>query len=102
MAVVDWGPKALALSGTIVPFPLAGSRVTPPMGPSRQCCAVQRLEKHPEEPLPLPMLSVLLPSPAGLFIFIWLVVLYYPKMEETTSSLSHITKNDRTMAVSQG
>lgn len=100
--MADWGPKALALSGTIVPFPLSGSRVTQPKGPSHQCCAVQRLEKHPEEPLSLPLLSVLLPSPAGLFIFIWLVVLYYPKMEETTSSLSHITKNDRTMAVSQG
>ncbi|XP_068549488.1 adhesion G protein-coupled receptor G3 [Anas acuta] len=47
-------------------------------------------------------LSAILNSLQGLFIFIWLVVLYYPKMEETTSSLSHITKNDRTMAVSQG
>lgn len=44
----------------------------------------------------------LLPSPAGVFIFIWLVVLYYPRAEETSSSLSHIVRNDRTMAVSQG
>uniref|UniRef100_A0A8C2TLA5 Adhesion G protein-coupled receptor G1 n=1 Tax=Coturnix japonica TaxID=93934 RepID=A0A8C2TLA5_COTJA len=38
----------------------------------------------------------------GVFIFIWLVVLYYPRAVETSSSLSHIVRNDRTMAVSQG
>ncbi|XP_048815010.1 adhesion G protein-coupled receptor G3 [Lagopus muta] len=38
----------------------------------------------------------------GVFIFVWLVVLYYPRAEETSSSLSHIVRNDKTMAVSQG
>jgi len=47
------------------------------------------------------LLSVYLPFPAGTFIFIWLVVLYYPKMKETTGSLSHIVRHDKTNTVSQ-
>ncbi|XP_040426814.1 adhesion G protein-coupled receptor G3 isoform X2 [Cygnus olor] len=52
--------------------------------------------------VPMLYLSAILNSLQGLFIFIWLVVLYYPKMEETTNSLSHIMRNDRTVAGSQG
>ncbi|NXI66285.1 AGRG3 protein, partial [Anseranas semipalmata] len=52
--------------------------------------------------VPMLYLSAILNSLQGLFIFIWLVVLYYPKAEETTSSLSHITRNNKTVAVSQG
>ncbi|XP_047924909.2 uncharacterized protein [Anser cygnoides] len=52
--------------------------------------------------VPILYLSTILNSLQGLFIFIWLVVLYYPKMEETTNSLSHIIRNDRTVAGSQG
>ncbi|XP_031471087.1 adhesion G protein-coupled receptor G3 isoform X1 [Phasianus colchicus] len=47
-------------------------------------------------------LAAILNSLQGVFIFIWLVVLYYPRVEETSSSLSHIVRNDKTMAVSQG
>ncbi|XP_053934762.1 adhesion G protein-coupled receptor G3 isoform X5 [Cuculus canorus] len=37
----------------------------------------------------------------GIFIFIWLVALYYPKTKETTSFLSHIIKHEKTTTVSQ-
>eukprot|EP00076_Gallus_gallus_P025318 XP_015147821.1 adhesion G protein-coupled receptor G3 [Gallus gallus] len=52
--------------------------------------------------MPVLFLAAILNSLQGVFIFIWLVVLYYPRAEETSSSLSHIVRNDRTMAVSQG
>ncbi|NXC50707.1 AGRG3 protein, partial [Penelope pileata] len=52
--------------------------------------------------MPVLYLAAILNSLQGVFIFIWLVILYYPRAEETTGSLSHITRNDRTMAVSQG
>ncbi|XP_015729171.1 adhesion G protein-coupled receptor G3 [Coturnix japonica] len=51
---------------------------------------------------PILFLAAILNSLQGVFIFIWLVVLYYPRAVETSSSLSHIVRNDRTMAVSQG
>lgn len=47
------------------------------------------------------LLSVCLPSPAGIFIFVWLVVLYRPKVEETTGSLSRVFRLDKTTTVSQ-
>lgn len=47
------------------------------------------------------LLSFCLPFPAGIFIFIWLVILYYPKTKETTGSLSHIIRHDKTITVSQ-
>ncbi|NXI07523.1 AGRG3 protein, partial [Irena cyanogastra] len=37
----------------------------------------------------------------GIFIFIWLVVLYYPKTKETTGSLSYIIRHDKTTTASQ-
>uniref|UniRef100_A0A663MSA8 Adhesion G protein-coupled receptor G3 n=1 Tax=Athene cunicularia TaxID=194338 RepID=A0A663MSA8_ATHCN len=49
----------------------------------------------------LAFLTVYLPFPAGIFIFIWLVVLYYPKTKEITGSLSHIIRHDTTTTVSQ-
>ncbi|POI27215.1 hypothetical protein CIB84_009035 [Bambusicola thoracicus] len=52
--------------------------------------------------MPTLFLAAILNSLQGVFIFIWLVLLYYPRAEETSSSLSHIVRNDRTMAVSQG
>ncbi|NXL92819.1 AGRG3 protein, partial [Alectura lathami] len=52
--------------------------------------------------VPMLYLTAILNSLQGVFIFIWLVILYYPKAGETTGSLSNITRNDRTMAVSQG
>lgn len=47
------------------------------------------------------LLSVCLPFPAGIFIFIWLVVLYYPKTKEAAGSLSHIIRHDKITTVSQ-
>lgn len=47
------------------------------------------------------LLSVCLPFPAGIFIFIWLIVLYYPKTKETTGSLSYIIRHDKTTTASQ-
>lgn len=47
------------------------------------------------------LLSLCLPFPAGIFIFIWLVILYYPKTKETTGSLTHIIKHNKTTTVSQ-
>ncbi|NWU89346.1 AGRG3 protein, partial [Upupa epops] len=37
----------------------------------------------------------------GIFILIWLVVLYYPKTKETAGSLSNIIRQDKTTRVSQ-
>ncbi|NXE19206.1 AGRG3 protein, partial [Ardeotis kori] len=50
---------------------------------------------------PMLYLFTILNSLQGIFIFIWLVVLYYPKTKETTGSLSHIIKPDKTPTVSQ-
>ncbi|NXJ13570.1 AGRG3 protein, partial [Odontophorus gujanensis] len=52
--------------------------------------------------VPMLFLAAILNSLQGVFIFIWLVVLYYPRAEDTSSSLAHIVRNDRTVAVSQG
>ncbi|OWK61730.1 putative G-protein coupled receptor 97 [Lonchura striata] len=40
-------------------------------------------------------------STHGIFIFIWLVVLYYPKTKETTGSLSYIIRHDKNTTASQ-
>ncbi|NWH77599.1 AGRG3 protein, partial [Piaya cayana] len=50
---------------------------------------------------PVIYLFTILNSLQGVFIFIWLVALYYPKTKETTGSLSHIIKNDKTTTASQ-
>ncbi|NXD79088.1 AGRG3 protein, partial [Halcyon senegalensis] len=47
-------------------------------------------------------LFTILNSLQGIFIFIWFIVLYYPKTKETTGSLSHIIRHDKTTTVSQG
>lgn len=49
---------------------------------------------------PPPAAAECLPSPAGIFIFIWLVALYYPKTKEATGSLSHIIRHDKTTMAS--
>ncbi|NXE00433.1 AGRG3 protein, partial [Chaetorhynchus papuensis] len=46
-------------------------------------------------------LFTILNSLQGMFIFIWLVVLYYPKTKETTGSLSYIIRHDKTTTASQ-
>ncbi|NWW85068.1 AGRG3 protein, partial [Rhynochetos jubatus] len=46
-------------------------------------------------------LFTILNSLQGIFIFIWLVVLYYPKTKETAGSLTHIIRHDKTATVSQ-
>ncbi|KAF4802421.1 adhesion G protein-coupled receptor G3 [Turdus rufiventris] len=46
-------------------------------------------------------LFTILNSFQGIFIFIWLVVLYYPKTRETTGSLSYIIRHDKTITASQ-
>ncbi|NXW88574.1 AGRG3 protein, partial [Alopecoenas beccarii] len=46
-------------------------------------------------------LFTILNSLQGIFIFIWLVALYYPKTKETAGSLSHIIKHDKTTTASQ-
>ncbi|NXM90920.1 AGRG3 protein, partial [Oenanthe oenanthe] len=46
-------------------------------------------------------LFTILNSSQGIFIFIWLVVLYYPKTRETTGSLSYIIRHDKTTTASQ-
>ncbi|XP_064526958.1 adhesion G protein-coupled receptor G3 isoform X3 [Pseudopipra pipra] len=50
---------------------------------------------------PVLYLFTILNSLQGIFIFIWLVILYYPKTKETTGSLSHITRHDKNTTVSQ-
>ncbi|KAM7040171.1 adhesion G protein-coupled receptor G3-like isoform 1-T1 [Acridotheres tristis] len=46
-------------------------------------------------------LFTILNSFQGIFIFIWLVVLYYPKTRETTGSLSYIIRHEKTTTASQ-
>ncbi|XP_059713349.1 adhesion G protein-coupled receptor G3 isoform X1 [Haemorhous mexicanus] len=46
-------------------------------------------------------LFTVLNSLQGIFIFIWLVILYYPKTKETTGSLSYIIRHDKTTTASQ-
>ncbi|XP_068059149.1 adhesion G protein-coupled receptor G3 isoform X2 [Anomalospiza imberbis] len=46
-------------------------------------------------------LFTILNSLQGIFIFIWLVVLYYPKTKETTGSLSYIIRHDKNTTTSQ-
>ncbi|NWX81079.1 AGRG3 protein, partial [Alca torda] len=50
---------------------------------------------------PVLYLFTILNSLQGIFIFIWLVVLYYPRTKETPGSLSHIIRHDKTATVSQ-
>ncbi|XP_049662511.1 adhesion G protein-coupled receptor G3-like isoform X3 [Accipiter gentilis] len=50
---------------------------------------------------PVLYLFTILNSLQGFFIFIWLVVLYYPKTKEIAGSLSHIIRHDKTTTVSQ-
>ncbi|NWS67429.1 AGRG3 protein, partial [Crotophaga sulcirostris] len=56
---------------------------------------------HGTSSAPVLYLFTILNSLQGIFIFIWLVALYYPKTKETTGSLSHIIKHDKTTTVSQ-
>ncbi|GAB0195763.1 adhesion G protein-coupled receptor G3 [Grus japonensis] len=56
---------------------------------------------HSTSSAPILYLFTILNSVQGIFIFIWLVVLYYPKTKETTGSLSHIIRHDKTTTVSQ-
>ncbi|NXY16765.1 AGRG3 protein, partial [Atrichornis clamosus] len=51
--------------------------------------------------MPVLYLFTILNSLQGIFIFIWLVVLYYPKTKETTGSLSYIIRHDKTTTGSQ-
>ncbi|NXA66088.1 AGRG3 protein, partial [Mohoua ochrocephala] len=46
-------------------------------------------------------LSTILNSLQGIFIFVWLVILYYPKTKETSGSLSYIIRHDKTTTASQ-
>ncbi|XP_061225048.1 adhesion G protein-coupled receptor G3 isoform X3 [Neopsephotus bourkii] len=46
-------------------------------------------------------LFTILNSLQGIFIFIWLVVLYYPKAKETVGSFSHIIRPDKATTASQ-
>ncbi|NXX55517.1 AGRG3 protein, partial [Scopus umbretta] len=55
---------------------------------------------HGTSSVPMLYLFTILNSLQGIFIFIWLVVLYYPKTE-TTGSLSHIMRHDKITTVSQ-
>ncbi|NXF02915.1 AGRG3 protein, partial [Smithornis capensis] len=50
---------------------------------------------------PVLYLFTILNSLQGIFIFIWLVILYYPKTKETTGSLSYIIRHDKNTTVSQ-
>ncbi|XP_074008710.1 adhesion G protein-coupled receptor G3 [Numenius arquata] len=56
---------------------------------------------HSTSSAPMLYLFTILNSLQGVFIFVWLVVLYYPKTKETTGSLSHIIRYDKTTAASQ-
>ncbi|NXO06018.1 AGRG3 protein, partial [Oriolus oriolus] len=49
---------------------------------------------------PVLYLFTILNSLQGIFIFIWLVVLYYPKTKEATGSLSYIIRHDKTTTAS--
>ncbi|NXB20899.1 AGRG3 protein, partial [Rhagologus leucostigma] len=51
--------------------------------------------------MPVLYLFTILNSLQGIFIFIWLVLLYYPKTKETTASLSYIIRHDKTTTASQ-
>ncbi|NXA53028.1 AGRG3 protein, partial [Nothocercus julius] len=51
--------------------------------------------------VPMLYLFAILNSLQGLFIFIWLVVLYYPKREEIAGSSSNTIRNDKNTTVSQ-
>ncbi|KAM8984335.1 adhesion G protein-coupled receptor G3 isoform 3-T3 [Ara ararauna] len=46
-------------------------------------------------------LFTILNSLQGIFIFIWLVALYYPKVKETVGSLTHIIRHDKATTASQ-
>ncbi|XP_023790342.1 adhesion G protein-coupled receptor G3 isoform X1 [Cyanistes caeruleus] len=50
---------------------------------------------------PVLYLFTVLNSLQGIFIFIWLVVLYYPKTKQATGSLSNIIRHDKTTTASQ-
>ncbi|NXP28780.1 AGRG3 protein, partial [Scytalopus superciliaris] len=50
---------------------------------------------------PVLYLFTILNSLQGIFIFIWLVVLYYPKTKEINGSLSHIIRHEKTTTASQ-
>ncbi|XP_014112597.1 PREDICTED: adhesion G protein-coupled receptor G3 [Pseudopodoces humilis] len=50
---------------------------------------------------PVLYLFTILNSLQGIFIFIWLVVLYYPKTKQATGSLSNIIRHDKTTTASQ-
>ncbi|NXO02482.1 AGRG3 protein, partial [Rhinopomastus cyanomelas] len=50
---------------------------------------------------PVLHIFTVLNSLQGIFIFIWLVFLYYPKTKETAGSLSNIVRQDKTTTVSQ-
>ncbi|NXQ29556.1 AGRG3 protein, partial [Alaudala cheleensis] len=50
---------------------------------------------------PMFYLFTLLNSLQGIFIFIWFVILYYPKTKETSGSLSYIIRHDKTTTASQ-
>ncbi|NXK39901.1 AGRG3 protein, partial [Piprites chloris] len=56
---------------------------------------------HDTSSAPVLYLFTVLNSLQGIFIFIWLVILYYPKTKETTGSLSHIIRYDKNTTVSQ-
>ncbi|KAM6300457.1 LOW QUALITY PROTEIN: adhesion G protein-coupled receptor G3 [Aegotheles albertisi] len=56
---------------------------------------------HGTSSVPVLYLFTILNSLQGIFIFIWLLVLYYPKAKETTGSLSHIVRHDKTTVASQ-
>ncbi|NXH75136.1 AGRG3 protein, partial [Hydrobates tethys] len=55
---------------------------------------------HGTSSVPMLYLFTILNSLQGIFIFIWLVVLYYPKTKETAGSLSHIIRHDKTITAS--
>ncbi|NWR04554.1 AGRG3 protein, partial [Paradoxornis webbianus] len=50
---------------------------------------------------PVIYLFTILNSLQGIFIFIWLVILYYPKTKEATGSLSYIIRHDKNTTASQ-
>ncbi|NWI40100.1 AGRG3 protein, partial [Picathartes gymnocephalus] len=50
---------------------------------------------------PILYLFTILNSLQGIFIFIWLVVLYYPKTKQTIGSLSNIIRHDKITTASQ-